>query len=175
MLDPSHTWIFLTHFHIVSSPLLPPQVIILFCSLLSSCHSFELAGLELCKGCDIVLEAENVWEVTNRLVMLSRNGLLSTRPQTALLQLYRSFVKSRIASRRFCFSIICFAVVLSKVVHIWAHFNSLPPAKLILWGLTFFAQDLALIYILRNLVQPAHLKPWRILDILGVTFAVATR
>lgn len=104
--------------------------------------------------------------------MASRSALLSTRPQSLLLQLYKPFTRSRIASRQFCFSIICFAVILSKLIHIWAHLDSLPPAKLSLWGLTFFAQDLVFIYILRIVVLP---KPWPILDILGVTFAVLTR
>lgn len=163
---------FFSHFHTVNSALLPPHS--LHCALPSS-YPFILGLTTIVQELKYRNGVRAFENLLIRRIMASRSKWLSTRSQSIIPKLYRSFARSRVASRRFCFSIICFGLVLSKLVHIWSHFNSLPPAKLCLWGLTFFAQDLALIHILRTLVQPTHLKSWRILAIIGMTVALSTR
>ncbi|KAL8866873.1 MAG: hypothetical protein Q9174_006027, partial [Haloplaca sp. 1 TL-2023] len=107
-------------------------------------------------------------------LMASQRAILGTRSWAILLQLQTSLARICHALRKFCFSVICFSIVLSKLLHIWAHLDSVPPAKLCLWSPTFFGQDLLLIYILRICVQPVDLKSWQILDVLGTTLAILT-
>ena len=45
-------------------------------------------------------------------------------------------------SRKFWFGFLTIAVVGAKLLHVYAHSGSIPPAKLILWGPTFFVQDI---------------------------------
>ncbi|KAJ5731428.1 uncharacterized protein N7483_005936 [Penicillium malachiteum] len=44
-------------------------------------------------------------------------------------------------ARKFWFSFLFIAVVCAKILHIYAHWDSVPLKKLILWGPTFFLQD----------------------------------
>ncbi|POR39026.1 Lipoteichoic acid synthase-like YvgJ [Tolypocladium paradoxum] len=53
---------------------------------------------------------------------------------------------------RFAFTIAAVAILGAKVVHIIAHLNALPTTDLLCWGVSFFAQDTALLLVLRLLV-----------------------
>jgi hypothetical protein len=44
-------------------------------------------------------------------------------------------------SRKFWFGFLFVAVVCAKLLHIYAHYDSVPLGKLLLWGSTFFGQD----------------------------------
>lgn len=63
------------------------------------------------------------------------------------------------AGRRFCFAIIFIALLASKFIHIYAHYTSLPPSILLLWGSTFFLQDIFLIFLARGLTCDIQ---WRV-------------
>ncbi|KAG5955972.1 hypothetical protein E4U57_002979 [Claviceps arundinis] len=62
-------------------------------------------------------------------------------------------VASRFVNRRLVFSIAVVSILSAKWVHIYAHITALPPAELIRWGLSFFAQDTALLLMLRVLLD----------------------
>ncbi|CDM31346.1 hypothetical protein DTO013E5_8 [Penicillium roqueforti] len=44
-------------------------------------------------------------------------------------------------SRRYWFSLLFIAVICAKILHIYSHLNSLSPGELMIWGPTFFLQD----------------------------------
>lgn len=44
-------------------------------------------------------------------------------------------------SRKFWFGFLFVAVICAKLLHIYAHYDSVPLGKLLLWGSTFFGQD----------------------------------
>ncbi|KJZ73915.1 hypothetical protein HIM_06583 [Hirsutella minnesotensis 3608] len=62
-------------------------------------------------------------------------------------------IGSRFANRRFVFAFVCLAVFASKLVHIGAHLSALTGSSLRLWGLSFFAQDMILLLLLRFLFE----------------------
>lgn len=57
-----------------------------------------------------------------------------------------------LASRRFVFAIAAVALLAAKVVHIYAHIDALPNRDVLLWGLSFFTQDTALLLVLYPLL-----------------------
>ncbi|KAH2272923.1 hypothetical protein KXW96_005194 [Aspergillus fumigatus] len=61
-------------------------------------------------------------------------------------------------SRKFFFTLTVISLIWAKLLHIYAHLYSLPPAKLLLWGPTFFFQDVIFILVVRLLTQTI---PWR--------------
>lgn len=62
-------------------------------------------------------------------------------------------VASRFANRRLVYSIAAVSILGAKWIHIYAHITALPPADMARWGLSFFAQDTALLLILRLLLD----------------------
>lgn len=64
--------------------------------------------------------------------------------------------------RRFCFGIMCIALLASKLVHIYAHYTSLAPSVLLLWGSTFFLQDILIIFLVRGLTRDIEMRVLRI-------------
>ncbi|KND92034.1 Lipoteichoic acid synthase-like YvgJ, partial [Tolypocladium ophioglossoides CBS 100239] len=62
-------------------------------------------------------------------------------------------VAPRLVNRRFAFTIAAVAVLAAKVVHVFAHLNAIQTADLLHWGISFFAQDSALLLVLRLLVD----------------------
>ncbi|KAG8417026.1 hypothetical protein J3459_013079 [Metarhizium acridum] len=60
---------------------------------------------------------------------------------------------SRFANRRLVFSIAAVSILGAKWVHIYAHITALPTAEMARWGLSFFAQDTALLLMLRLLLD----------------------
>ncbi|KAF7165035.1 hypothetical protein CNMCM5623_009387 [Aspergillus felis] len=61
-------------------------------------------------------------------------------------------------SRKFFFALTFISLIWAKFLHIYAHLYSLPPSKLLLWGPTFFFQDVIFILLVRLLTQTI---PWR--------------
>ncbi|KAG0153655.1 hypothetical protein PDIDSM_2309 [Penicillium digitatum] len=51
------------------------------------------------------------------------------------------------ASRKYWFSLSFIAVLCAKILHIYSHLNSLPLGQLIIWGPTFFLQDVVCIWL----------------------------
>ncbi|KAI9372354.1 hypothetical protein BJX61DRAFT_534017 [Aspergillus egyptiacus] len=72
-------------------------------------------------------------------------------------------------TRRFFFTLACFALFAAKSLHLYAHLHSLPTAKFLLWAVTFFTQDVAFTFLLRILTQKF---PWRWLDALAAVWVV---
>lgn len=55
------------------------------------------------------------------------------------------------ASRKYWFSLLFIAVICAKILHIYSHLNSLPLGQLIVWGPTFFLQDVVCIFLTHSL------------------------
>jgi hypothetical protein len=75
-------------------------------------------------------------------------------------------------SRKFFFTLTFVSLIWAKFLHIYAHLYSLPPAKLLLWGPTFFFQDVIFILVIRLLTQTI---PWRPGTILAAVCTVPFR
>ncbi|KAJ5159529.1 uncharacterized protein N7482_006533 [Penicillium canariense] len=60
------------------------------------------------------------------------------------------------ASRKYWFSLLFIGVISAKILHIYSHRNSLSPGQFLLWGPTFFVQDIACILIAQTLCQTFH-------------------
>ncbi|KAJ5337882.1 Alkaline phosphatase-like alpha/beta/alpha [Penicillium brevicompactum] len=67
------------------------------------------------------------------------------------------------ASRRYFFSVIFIAIVLSKCFHILVHLKSLTVVSFLVWGLTFFLVDFLLILIACALARSFRYPLWRYL------------
>lgn len=67
------------------------------------------------------------------------------------------------ASRKFFFTLTFIALVWAKLLHIYAHLYSLPPSKFLLWGPTFFFQDVIFIFLVRLFTQTITWRPGAIL------------
>ncbi|KAH8128144.1 sulfatase [Trichoderma asperelloides] len=61
---------------------------------------------------------------------------------------------SRFANRRFAFAVATVSIFSAKGVHIYTHLSSLPVVHLVRWGYSFFAQDAALLVLVRLLLDP---------------------
>lgn len=74
-------------------------------------------------------------------------------------------------SRKFWFAFLTISVVCAKLLHIYAHFDSVAPWKLILWGPTFFVQDAIFLLLAFALTHTFERKWIRILAALTVILA----
>ncbi|KAL4781300.1 alkaline-phosphatase-like protein [Aspergillus varians] len=72
-------------------------------------------------------------------------------------------------TRRFFFTLGFFALFSAKALHLIAHLHSLPASRFFLWGITFFTQDVACTFLLRNFTQKF---PWRWLDALAAAVVI---
>lgn len=75
------------------------------------------------------------------------------------------------ASRKYWFSLLFIGVIGAKLLHIYSHLNSLSLSRFLLWGPTFFVQDVACILITQALCQKFHRRWVRVLAALMVTLA----
>ena len=80
---------------------------------------------------------------------------------------------SHFASRRFVFTVATASTLGAKVLHIFAHLPALETGDVLLWGLLFFAQDTALLLILRLLLDK-QLLTTRWLQLVATTLATIT-
>lgn len=85
-----------------------------------------------------------------------------------------SNIASRFASRRFIFAVATVSALGAKVVHIYAHLTALGTAQVLLWGLSFFAQDTALLLLLRLLLDEQLFSTRRWLQTAATTVATIT-
>ncbi|KAL4931831.1 sulfatase domain protein [Aspergillus undulatus] len=72
-------------------------------------------------------------------------------------------------TRRFFFTLAFFALFSAKTLHLYAHLHSLPAAKFLTWGITFFTQDVACTFLIRILTQKFL---WRWLDALAAVVVI---
>ncbi|OOQ88530.1 sulfatase domain protein [Penicillium brasilianum] len=68
------------------------------------------------------------------------------------------------ASRKYWFSLLLIGVICAKLLHIYSHLNSLSPGQFLLWGPTFFLQDVACILIAHALSQNFHRRWHRVVS-----------
>lgn len=62
-------------------------------------------------------------------------------------------------SRKFWFGFLFLSIICAKLLHIYAHYDSVPVSKLLLWGSTFFGQD-ALFLLLAHFVTRNYERRW---------------
>lgn len=55
------------------------------------------------------------------------------------------------ASRKYFLSLLLISVICAKCLHIYSHLNSLPLGQLMIWGPTFFVQDILCILLVHSL------------------------
>ncbi|KAL4768212.1 hypothetical protein BDW60DRAFT_219933 [Aspergillus nidulans var. acristatus] len=72
-------------------------------------------------------------------------------------------------TRRFFFTLSLLALFSAKSLHLYAHLHSLPADKFLLWGVTFFTQDVACTLLIRICTQKF---PWRWLDALAALIVI---
>lgn len=72
------------------------------------------------------------------------------------------------ASRKYWFSLLLIGVIGAKVLHIYSHLNSLSLGQFLLWGPTFFLQDLACILIVLTLCKKFYQRWVRVVMALVV-------
>lgn len=60
------------------------------------------------------------------------------------------------ASRKYWFSLLFISVICAKALRIYSHLNSLTLDRFLLWGSTFFLQDIFCILIAQFLCQKFH-------------------
>lgn len=75
-------------------------------------------------------------------------------------------------ARKFWFTFLFLTVICAKLLHIYAHWDSVPFKKLILWGPTFFLQDV--FFLLAGYALTQYFQ-WRITRILAGLVVVSTR
>lgn len=80
---------------------------------------------------------------------------------------------SRFANRRFAFATAAVAIIGAKVVHLYAHFAALPTSDVLRYGLSFFAQDVIFLLVLRVLLDGQLFADLRWLGIVSATLATA--
>ncbi|KAJ2977968.1 hypothetical protein NQ176_g4078 [Zarea fungicola] len=87
-------------------------------------------------------------ENRNRLALARRLAQVAT---TRILLLSRSGFagSSRLLCREFAFAFTAVSLIVSKLVHIYAHLHSLPRSYLLAWGLSLFGQDILLLVLIR--------------------------
>lgn len=73
-------------------------------------------------------------------------------------------------TRKFCFGVIFIALIAAKCFHLYAHLTSLPLSVYLVWGCTFFLQDIFLIFLARGLTADIH---WHIPRIVAALLTVA--
>lgn len=64
-----------------------------------------------------------------------------------------STIVSRFFNRRFALTLAAAACFCAKAVHILAHIDAIPTDRLVLWGASFFAQDVVFLLLLRPILD----------------------
>lgn len=76
-------------------------------------------------------------------------------------------IAPRLFNRRFAFAIACVSCLCAKLVHIYAHLDALQSADIVHWGISFFAQDTAVLIFLRLLLDEDTFSTVRWLEVLA--------
>ena len=84
-------------------------------------------------------------------------GLVQWCLSRGLLEVYKAPAKALEVSwdysRRYFYALAFWSILCAKLLHLYAHLHSLPPAKFFIWGSTFFFQDVVILLFLRTCVQ----------------------
>lgn len=75
-------------------------------------------------------------------------------------------------SRKFWFGFLTISIVAAKLLHVYAHCGSVPLADLILWGPTFFVQDIIFLLLAFALTRDYD-RAW--ICVLGALALILTR
>lgn len=62
-------------------------------------------------------------------------------------------------ARCYFYAFAFWSVVSAKLLHLYAHLYSLPASQFIVWGITFFFQDVAVLLLLRIIAQRGRTRP----------------
>jgi hypothetical protein len=62
-------------------------------------------------------------------------------------------------ARRYFFTLAFLSLFSAKCLHLYAHLYSLPAPRFVLWGITFFFQDVAILLLFRILAQKIAWRP----------------
>lgn len=85
------------------------------------------------------------------------------RPMRFLRQMYaspaRTFDHCWEFWRRYFFTLGLLALLIAKILHLYAHLHSLPISRFLLWGPTFLFQDALVILLLRIVTQRLRRRP----------------
>lgn len=76
-------------------------------------------------------------------------------------------IAPRLLNRRFAFAIACISCIGAKLVHIYAHIDALSTAQIVHWGVSFFAQDTAVLLFLRLLLDEQTFPMIRWLEVIA--------
>lgn len=87
-----------------------------------------------------------------------------------------------LANKRFFFAVLVTTLITSKAIHIVANSNALPVRPLVLWGSSFFGQDLLLLSVFRPLLgsplfnsnRPRGFLTWLAALVIGFVIAYST-
>ncbi|BDD60412.1 hypothetical protein MPDQ_005019 [Monascus purpureus] len=72
-------------------------------------------------------------------------------------------------ARRYFFTLAFLSLFSAKLLHLYAHLHSLPTGKLLLWGVTFFFQDVMVLLFSRIFAQKI---PWRPVSVLAALIII---
>ncbi|KAJ5151281.1 uncharacterized protein N7482_010533 [Penicillium canariense] len=61
-------------------------------------------------------------------------------------------------SRCYFYALAFWSLFCAKFLHLYAHIHSLPPSKLVAWGITFYFQDVVILLLLRVFAQKSHTR-----------------
>ncbi|KAH7121544.1 alkaline-phosphatase-like protein [Dactylonectria macrodidyma] len=91
-----------------------------------------------------------------------------------ILRRFVDIVLSRTTNRRFLYALGATALLGAKAVHVGAYLETLSKTDIFFWGLSFFAQDVVALLIMRLLVDPTALRQssWPRRIALGVGYAM---
>lgn len=74
-------------------------------------------------------------------------------------------------SRKFWFSFLFVSIFFAKILHLYAHIDSIRFGTLFLWGTTFFVQDIIFLF-LAHLLARSYQNRWlRIAAMIALLFA----
>lgn len=83
----------------------------------------------------------------------------------------RHFEAFLVLTRRYFFTVLAVSLSCAKLVHLFSHRHSLLPVKFLIWGTTFFFQDVIVILLVRLLTQNYR---WKWAQILSTVLAICT-
>lgn len=89
------------------------------------------------------------------------------RVLTLLSRCIMMIIAPRLLNRRFAYAIGCVSCIGAKLIHIYAHLDALSTSKILHWGISFFAQDTAVLLFLRFLLDEHTFSTSRWFEVLA--------
>lgn len=62
-------------------------------------------------------------------------------------------------ARCYFYALAFWSLMTAKFLHLYAHLYSLPGSQFLIWGVTFFFQDVAMLLLLRIIAQRGRTRP----------------